>query len=56
MEIEITQEILDEVNIVLNNKLVSFLNNQGLSFSAMAFIVQSLINAIDNAQNHLDND
>ena len=54
MEIAITQEILDEVNILLNNGLVQLLDDTGMSFSALAFITQSIVSAIDKAQEKLD--
>lgn len=54
MEITITQEILDEVNIFLNNGLVQLLNDTGMSFSALAFITQSIVSAVDEAQEKLD--
>ena len=54
MEIAITQEILDEVNILLNNGLFQLLNDTGMSFSALAFITQSIVSAVDKAQEELD--
>ena len=56
MEIEITQEVLDEVNILLNNGLVQLLNDTGMSFPALAFIIQSIVSAADEAQDKLDKD
>ena len=57
MEIEITQDILDEINTFINTRAVQVLNDDAeLSFPAMAFILQSLINAVDEAQECLDND
>lgn len=57
MEIDITQDILDEVNIFINTRAVQVLNDDAeLSFSAMVFVLQSLINAVDEAQDKLDND
>lgn len=56
MNIEITQETLDEVNYFMNNGFVPFLSDKGLSFPALAFILQSLITAIDEAQAILDED
>lgn len=56
MEIEITQEVLDEINIFINSKMVGVMNDNGLNFPAMGFILQSLINAVDNAQTELDKD
>ena len=55
MEVEITQDILDEINTFINSKIVKVMNDSGLSFPAMGFILQSLINAIDEAQECLDN-
>ena len=55
MELEITQEILDEVNIFLKTRAVQVLNDDAeLSFSAMVFVLQSLINAVDNAEAQLN--
>lgn len=54
MEINIDQEILDEVNMFLNNGLVQLLNDIGMSFSALAFITQSIVSAVDEAQEKLD--
>lgn len=56
MEVEITQDILDEVNTFVNSKIVKVMNDSGLSFLAMGFILQSLFNAIDEAQTILDED
>jgi len=54
MEVEITQDILDEINTFINSKMVKVMNDNGLSFPAMGFILQSLLNAIDEAQTTLD--
>ena len=54
MEIDINQEILDEVNMFLNNGLVQLLNDTGISFPALAFITQSIVSAVDEAQEKLD--
>ena len=55
MEIEITQEILDEVNMFINTRAVQVLNDDAeLSFPAMAFVLQSIISAVDEAQDKLD--
>lgn len=56
MEVEITQDILDEVNVFVNSKIVKAMNDNGLSFPAMGFILQNLLNAIDEAQTVLDED
>ena len=55
MEITITQEILDEVNMFINTRAVQVLNDDAeLSFSAMAFVLQSIVSAVDEAQEKLD--
>lgn len=55
MSIEITQEILDEINTFINTRAVQVLNDDAeLSFNAMAFVLQSLINAVNEAQIELD--
>lgn len=57
MEIEITQNILDEINTFIHTRAVQVLNDDAeLSFPAMAFVLQSLINAVDEAQERLDSD
>jgi len=55
MEIEVTQEVLDEVNMFINTRAVQVLNDDAeLSFSAMAFVLQSIVSAVDEAQEELD--
>ena len=54
MEIEITQEVLDEVNMFINDGLVQLLNDIGMSFPALTFIMQSIVSAVDEAQEELD--
>ncbi len=57
MEITITQEILDEVNMFINTRAVQVLNDDAkLSFTAMAFVLQSIVSAVDKAQEELDKD
>ena len=57
MEIEITQEILDEVNMFLNTRAVQVLNDDAeLSSLAMVFVLQSIVSAVDEAQDKLDKD
>ena len=56
MEIEFTQKLLDEINMFINSKMVKVMNDSGLSFPAMGFILQTLLNAIDEAQTALDDD
>ena len=56
MGIKITQELLDEVNMFINTRAVQVLNDDAeLSFSAMAFVLQSIVSAVDEAQEELDN-
>lgn len=56
MEVEITQDILNEISIFINSKMVKVMNDNGLSFPAMGFILQTLLNAVDEAQTALDDD
>lgn len=55
MNIDITQELLDEVNTYINKNMIDNMNKAGLSFSAMAFILQTLFKTIDDCQEKLDN-
>ena len=55
MNIEITQDVLDEVNVFVNKYFVAaMVNIYPLSFESMAFILQTMRNAIDEAQQRLD--
>ncbi len=54
MQITLDKEDLTEVNIFVHKKMVPVMNEYGLGFNAMAFILQVLMNAIDNAQDELD--
>jgi len=55
MTIDVTPEMLDEVNIfVSDGDLVRLMNNKGLGIDSMSFILQALVNAIDDAQQLLD--
>ena len=55
MEITVTQEILDEINMFINTRAVQVLNDDAeLSFTAMAFVLQSIVSAVDEAQEELD--
>ncbi len=57
MEIEITQEVLDEINMFINTRAVQVLNDDAeLSSSAMVFVLQSIVSAVDEAQDKLDKD
>lgn len=50
MDISIDKETLQEVKVFLDKGwLVQLMNKKGLSFSAMAFILQSLMNATRDA-------
>lgn len=57
MEIEITQDVLDDFELLLQttNKIVKVMRDSGLSYPALSFILQNLINAVDEAQERLDN-
>lgn len=54
MEIIVDQELLDEVNVFIHNKLFKHLNDAGVSIATMTFIFQTLLNAVDEAQDKLD--
>ena len=55
MKIEITQELLDEINTFINDgKLVNYMSEVGLSIEAMTIILQSVISTVDNLQEKLD--
>ena len=49
MEIEINEKDLELINSFVNNKLVKVMNEEGLQFAQMAFILDSLINSIQQA-------
>lgn len=52
----ITQDILNEVNIYVNSYLIDCMIDKKMSHSAITFILQTLTDAIDEAQDKLDND
>ena len=54
--LDITQDILNEVNIYVNSYLVDCMVNKKMSESAITCILQTLTDAIDEAQDKLDND
>lgn len=55
MTINISQETLDEISMFINGgELVALMNSQGMSAEAMLFVLQSLIEAVDNAQEKFD--
>ena len=48
MEISITENTIKEIeHFIEEGKLVTYMNNAGLSFAAMAFILTELQNACD---------
>lgn len=53
---DITQDILDEVNIYVNSYLIDCMVDKNISHSAITFILETLTDAIDEAQDKLDND
>ena len=52
----ITQDILDEVNIYVNSYLIDCMIDKKMSHSAITLILETLTDAIDEAQDMLDND
>ncbi len=54
MEINVDQELLDEINIFLPD-LITYMKLHGVDFNVMAFITQSIVAAVDKAQDELDN-
>ena len=54
MEVEVSQEVLDEINMFIHHKLVKHLNDDGISFAAMSFILQTLLDKIDEMQEEID--
>lgn len=53
---DITRDILDEVNIYVNSYLIDCMIDKNISHSAITFILETLTDAIDEAQDKLDND
>lgn len=53
---DITQDILDEVNIYVNTYLIDCMIDKKMNHSAITFILETLTDAIDEAQDRLDND
>lgn len=52
---DIDQEVLDEVHKFVNSKeLVTLMNNKGMTVAGMYFVLQTLINALDDAAQQLD--
>ena len=50
-------EVLDEINMFINTRAVQVLNDDAeLSSSAMVFVLQSIVSAVDKAQDKLDKD
>ena len=54
MNLNVTQEILDEVNWFINQHLVDNMNEVNMSYQSMAFILHTLIVAVDDEQERLD--
>ena len=54
MSIDITQELLDEVNVFINTKLISFMNDESLSIAGEIFLLQILTEGIDKFQKELN--
>ena len=53
---DITQDILDEVNIYVNSYLIDCMIDKKMSHSAITFILETLTDAIDEAQDMVDKD
>ena len=52
---DIDQEVLDEVHKFVNSKeLVELMNNKGMTVAGMYFVLQTLVNALDDATQQLD--
>lgn len=52
---DIDQEVLDEVHKFVNSKeLVTLMNNKGMTVAGMYFVLQTLVNALDDATRQLD--
>lgn len=52
---DIDQEVLDEVHKFVNSKeLVTLMNNKGMTVAGMYFVLQTLVNALDDAARQLD--
>ena len=55
MEVKITQELLDEINVLINSgDFVDFLNNKGASVEAMLIIMQTIMKTVDFFQDQID--
>lgn len=55
MEITIDRKIIDEVKRVLDNGLVPYLANNTVNFESVAFILQAIMTAVQEAEEQLDN-
>lgn len=54
MEIEITQDIIEDAeNFVWSNSFASFLTSHTVTFEAAAFLLDTVIKAIDEAKKAL---
>lgn len=54
MTVEIDRETLDEVNRIIEGDFVSYLAGKTPDFSAVAFILNSVITAVQDASEQLD--
>lgn len=52
---DIDQEVLDEVHKFVNDgELVKLMNNKGMTVAGMYFVLQTLVSALDDAAQQLD--
>ena len=58
MEVSIDREDLQDLQrlMIENGDLFDLMNEKGLSFGAIAFLFQTMINAINEAQREIDED
>ena len=56
MEIKITQELLDEISILINDSdFIDYLNNKKASIEATVIIMQTIMQTVDYFQEQIDN-
>ena len=57
MTVEVTKKDLDDImNFLENGNLVQQMNDKGLSFSAMAFVLESIHSAVKDARKTIGGD
>lgn len=57
MQLEVTPFILEEVHKFINDgDLIRLMNDKGLEINSMSFILQAVLNALDDAQTIFDLD